>query len=88
MNKRMANRWALSGSFSWNADHLSYSVSPQNPLQAYNTREATTFWFSSFRGSYQAKYGIVISPVLRILQGQPTDRLLPLIGFERRHATP
>ena len=57
MNKRMANRWMLSGSFSWNADHLLQRDVRRTRCKRTTTPKATTFWFTSFRGSYQAKYG-------------------------------
>ena len=87
-NKRMSNHWMLSGGFSWSSSHILYAgttanASPSSPLQAYNNAANTSYWGSNFRGSYQAKYGIVISPTVRLMQGQPINRLQTLTGLNQ-----
>jgi len=83
LNKRMSRKFSVSGSFSWNSVHVGYNQQPNNPLQAYNNRENIAFWFMSYRGNYQAPFGISIAPTLRIMQGQNAYRLLPLTGLNQ-----
>ena len=81
VNKRMSRRFSVVASYGWNAVHQSYSGVPDNPLKAYNTRADVSYMSSTLRGSYQAPWGILISPAVRLLQGQPTDRTLNLTGL-------
>ena len=83
LNKRMSKKFSVSGSYSWNSVHVAYNQTPNNPLQAYNNRENVSFWFMSYRGTYQAPFGISVAPTLRIMQGQPAYRQLPLTGLNQ-----
>jgi len=86
LTKRMANHWMVVASYSWSASHILYQgttalASPQNPLQAYNNGAKTSYWGSNIRASYQAPLGIVFSPAIRLMQGQPSFRTVSLTGL-------
>ncbi len=74
VNKRMSSRWMMVGSFYWTGQHYLQNGVPTNPLMAYNNYVKDSYWTSHFSGTYQAPWGILISPILRMQQGQPTDR--------------
>ena len=74
VNKRLSNKWTLLGSFYWTGQHYLQNGVPTNPLMAYNNYVKDSYWTSHFSGTYAAPWGILISPILRMQQGQPTDR--------------
>jgi hypothetical protein len=67
MNKRYGNRWSasLGGAYTWMTDFP--NDYPQNPNQP--GAEDRTVWNFKASGSYDAPYGIRISPVLRHQSG-------------------
>jgi hypothetical protein len=67
MNKRYGNKWSanLGGSFTWLTDFP--NGFPQNPAQP--GAESRTQWNFKASGSYDAPFGIRISPVLRHQSG-------------------
>lgn len=86
-SKRQTGKWSLQGSFSnrWNRDQGNgYSgnnvrslVTPSRPNDLINTdngRHIFTVWTAKINGSYDAPYGIRITPALRFQQGQPFGR--------------
>jgi hypothetical protein len=86
-NKRQTGRWSLAGSFSkrWNNDqstayfgqNLRSLTTPSTPNDLINTdggRYDFTMWTAKVNGSYDAPYGIRITPALRFQQGQPYGR--------------
>ncbi len=85
--KRQSGKWSLQGSFSkrWNKDHdtgyfgnnLRALVTPSTPNDLINTtggRYEFTMWTMKINGSYDAPFGIRITPALRFQQGQPFGR--------------
>jgi hypothetical protein len=86
-NKRQAGRWSLQGSFSmrWNKDqdtgyfgnNLRSVDTPSTPNDLINTtngRYEFTMWTMKINGSYDAGWGIRLTPALRFQQGQPFGR--------------
>ncbi|HEX8030540.1 MAG TPA: hypothetical protein VF491_18830, partial [Vicinamibacterales bacterium] len=67
MNKRYGNRWSasLGGAYTWMTDFPNNF--PQNPAQP--GAEDRTVWNFKASGSYDAAYGIRLSPVLRHQSG-------------------
>jgi hypothetical protein len=87
MTKRQAGRWSLQASFAqrWNQDqengyfgnNLRAVTVPANPNELINTdngRYNFTMWNMKINGSFDAAYGIRITPALRYQQGQPFGR--------------
>ena len=85
--KRQAGKWSLQGSVSqrWNKDHdngyfgnnLRALTTPSTANDLINTdggRYNFTMWTMKINGSYDAPYGIRITPALRFQQGQPFGR--------------
>ncbi|HUU36485.1 MAG TPA: TonB-dependent receptor, partial [Vicinamibacterales bacterium] len=85
--KRQAGRWSLSAAFSkrWNKDHetdyfgqnLRAITTPSTANDLINTNNGRfdfTMWTAKVNGSYDAPYGIRITPALRFQQGQPYGR--------------
>ena len=85
--KRQAGKWSLQGSFSkrWNKDqdtgyfgqNLRALSTPSTPNDLINTtggRYEFTMMTMKINGSYDAPYGIRITPALRYQQGQPFGR--------------
>lgn len=74
LSKRLADRWSISANYlkTGNMDRTLV----QNPNQGINNPQKYTG--SSFKvfGSYQAPYGLMLSPVLRHQQGTPIARLV------------
>ena len=69
MNRRLANRWAaqVGGSYTWAND---FPGTPVNPNGYPNTPngtfdEPTTRWDFKLSGTYEAPYGIRVSPLVR-----------------------
>ena len=87
VTKRQAGKWSLQGSVSqrWNKDHdngyfgnnLRALTTPSTANDLINTdggRYNFTMWTMKINGSYDAPYGIRITPALRFQQGQPFGR--------------
>jgi hypothetical protein len=88
-SKRQAGRWSLQGSFSkrWNKDqetgyfgqNLRAVTTPSRPNDLINTdggRFNFSMWTAKINGSYDAPYGLRITPALRFQQGQPFGRTI------------
>ncbi len=86
-NKRQAGRWSLQGSFAlrWNEDqetayfgnNLRSLTTPSTPNDLINTdggRYNFTMWTAKINGSFDAPWGIRLTPALRVQQGQPFGR--------------
>jgi hypothetical protein len=74
MNKRLSNRWSLSGggSYTWSND---FPGNPVNPNGYPNTpngtfNEDTTRWDVKLSGTYEGPWAIKFSPLLRHQAGQ------------------
>ncbi|MGE0816049.1 MAG: TonB-dependent receptor [Vicinamibacterales bacterium] len=87
VNRRQVGRWSLAASFSqrWNKDqstayfgqNLRAITTPSTPNDLINTdggRFNFTMWTAKINGSYDAGYGIRLTPALRFQQGQPYGR--------------
>lgn len=83
LNKRMSNRWSLVASylFTWRNESWLNSAGgnnnrnvPQNPNEALNNFTDDTLATFKLFGTYQAPWGINISPVYRFQQGDPLPR--------------
>lgn len=74
VSKRMTDHWAISANYlrTWSMDQTLV----QNPNQAINNPQNYTAGSFKVFGSYQAPYGITVSPVLRHQQGAPIARLV------------
>ncbi len=85
--KRQAGKWSLAGSFSkrWNKDHstayfgqnLRAITTPSTPNDLINTADGRfefTMWTAKINGSYEAPWGVRLTPALRFQQGQPYGR--------------
>ncbi|HEY2149959.1 MAG TPA: carboxypeptidase regulatory-like domain-containing protein [Vicinamibacterales bacterium] len=88
-SKRATGRWSLSGSFSyrWNQDNsasyfgnslrgLQDVATPNDLINTDNGRYNFTTWAFKVNGTYEAKYGIRITPSLRNQSGQPYGRTI------------
>jgi hypothetical protein len=81
VNKRMSRRFQLLGSFYWTGQHYLLNGVPTNPDQAINNYVKDSYWTSHISGTYQAPWHVLISPILRMQQGQPIDRVLNVTGL-------
>mgnify|MGYP000520595529 CR=1 FL=1 len=85
--RQTRGRWSLGAGFSetWNGDQASsYSgqtvrnnVYPATPNDLINTNDGRydfTMWTAKINGSYDAGWGIRVTPALRFQQGQPYGR--------------
>ena len=88
-NKRSIGKWSLAGSFSyrWNRDNanayfgqnLRVRQDLANPNDAINTdggRYNFTLWSAKAHGTYDAPWGLKITPALRLQSGQPYGRTI------------
>jgi hypothetical protein len=86
-NRRMSGGWSLNGSYAyrWNRDNanayfgntLRVRQDVANPNDAINTedgRYAFTLWSAKINGSYDAKWGLRLTPAIRMQSGQPYAR--------------
>jgi outer membrane receptor protein involved in Fe transport len=87
-NKRQSGRWSLQGSFAirWNQDqendyfgnNLRAVDTPSTPNDLINTEDGGRYkfsvWTAKVNGSYDAGWGIRVTPALRVQQGQPFGR--------------
>ncbi len=82
LNKRMSNRWSVVASFLYTWQNESYyggvsgNAPPQNPNEALNNLTNTSLYAFKLFGSYQAPWGILVSPVFRFQAGTPIPRRL------------
>jgi len=76
VNKRMSSRFSVLGSFYWTGQHYLANGVATTPLLAINNYVKDHYWTSHFSGTYQARWGINISPILRMQQGSPLDRTM------------
>ncbi len=87
--KRQTGKWSLQGSISkrWNEDqdtgyfgqNLRAVTTPSTPNDLINTdggRYVFTMWTMKINGSYDAPFGIRLTPALRFQQGQPFGRTI------------
>jgi hypothetical protein len=85
--KRQSGRWSLQGSFSMRSNEDQDTAYFGNNLRAVNTpstpndmintdggRYNFTMWTTKINGSYDAGWGIRLTPALRFQQGQPFGR--------------
>jgi hypothetical protein len=88
-NKRQSGRWSLSAAFSkrWNKDHatayfgqnLRAVTTPSRPADLINTDDGQfvyDMWTAKVNGSYDAPWGVRITPALRFQSGQPYGRTI------------
>ncbi|MCU1383545.1 MAG: hypothetical protein JWL71_2242, partial [Acidobacteria bacterium] len=88
-SKRATGRWSMSGSFSyrWNMDNsasyfgnslraLQDVATPNDLINTDGGRYNFTTWAFKINGSYEAKYGIRITPSIRNQSGQPYGRTI------------
>jgi len=88
-NKRLSNRWSLNGAFTyrWSWDHsdayfgqnLRQRQDLSNPNEAINTdggRYVFGTWAFKIHGTYNAPWGVNITPALRTQSGQPFGRTI------------
>ena len=88
-SKRATGRWPMSGSFSyrWNMDNaasyfgnslraLQDVATPNDLINTDGGRYNFTTWAFKINGSYEAKYGIRITPSIRNQGGQPYGRTI------------
>jgi hypothetical protein len=84
-NKRQSGRWSLQGSVSirWNEDqetgyfgnNLRALTTPSTPNDLINTNDGRynfSMWTMKINGSYDAGWGIRLTPALRFQQGSPS----------------
>src|SRR4029077_17476577 len=82
-------RWSMSGSFSyrWNMDNsaryfgnslraLQDVAAPNHLINTHGGRNNFTTWAFKINGTYEAKYGIRITPSIRNQAGQPYGRTI------------
>lgn len=86
-NKRMGNRWSLNASYAyrWNRDNatgyfgntLRAAESVANPNDKINTNDGRYYfglWSSKINGTYEAPWGLRLTPAVRLQSGQPFAR--------------
>src|SRR5206468_5332593 len=87
-NKRMSNKWSLNASYAyrWNRDNatgyfgntnLRVRQDVANPNDAINTDNGQLvfgLWSAKINGSYDAPWGLKLTPALRLQSGQPYAR--------------
>lgn len=74
VNKRMTNRWSLmvAAHHLWANDNL--FGKPENPNEEIYNRYDFTNWAVKVVGTYQAPFGIIVTPLLRHQSGDPMRR--------------
>ena len=81
INKRMSSRFSVIGNITWTRTSSRIATvstagtvtngTATNPNQLYNSQQSYTTWTSHVDGTYQARWGIRLSPTLRMQKGQP-----------------
>ena len=74
LSRRMRNNWSVMTNFLYNWDRDRGFV--QNPNQDRFNDNTVTAWAFKIVGSYRARWGIVVSPVLRHQSGDPLARVV------------
>jgi hypothetical protein len=76
LNKRMSNRWSLmiAAHHLWADDTLFGKA--ENPNEALYNEYSFTNWAFKIVGTYQAPWGVVVTPLLRHQSGDPLRRVL------------
>lgn len=72
--KRMSHRWSLQTDFLYNWDRDRVHV--QNPNQERFNDSTVTIWSWKANGTYQAPWGLMVTPTLRYQAGDPLARLV------------
>ena len=88
-SKRSIGHWSMSGSFSyrWNMDNsanyfgnalrgLQDVATPQDLINTDGGRYNFTTWAFKINGTYEAKYGVRVTPSIRNQSGQPYGRTI------------
>jgi len=105
-NKRLSRKWALNASYAyrWNRDNSSAyfgntlransAQDVSNPNDAINTdngRFDFGLWAAKINGTYEAPWGLLVTPAVRIQAGQPYARIFTVTmnyGSQRFLAEP
>jgi hypothetical protein len=74
LTKRMSNRWAFQTNFLYNWDRDRGFV--QNPNQERFNDNTVTVWSWKANATWQAPWGVVITPTLRHQGGDPLSRIV------------
>jgi hypothetical protein len=74
LTKRMSNRWSLQTDFLYNWDRDRGFV--QNPNQERFNDNMVTIWSWKANGTYQAPWGINVTPTIRYQAGDPRARIV------------
>lgn len=85
VNKRMSQRWSLVGNFlhTWTFAHT-LDQTPNGPL---NNPTDTTLWAMKLFGTYQAPWGIVMTPQVLVQAGANLSRTLAGVSTTNGSAT-
>ncbi len=89
INKRLSQHFTAVGSFYWTHTDQGGAAIPSaqgggvatNPDQLINNKESYGLWQSHVDGTYEAPWGIRISPVLRMQQGTPLLETYSVTGL-------
>ncbi len=68
VNKRMSNKVMVLGSVYWTGQHCLLNGVPTSPDMAINKYVKDSYWTTHLSGTYQAPWGISVSPILRMQQ--------------------
>src|SRR5262249_43275952 len=92
--KRMSDRWSLLAAYSWTksfdnagtyfGQRVRTNNLPLTPNDMINTgggRYEFTAWTMKLHGTYEAAYGIKLTPILRYQAGQPIGRVFVATGL-------
>ena len=74
--KRMSNRWSFQTNFLYNWDRDRSFV--QNPNQERFSDNTVTLWSWKVNGTYQAPWGVMVTPTIRHQAGDPLARVVTL----------
>ncbi len=76
LTRRMSNRWSVQTNFLYNRDRDRGFV--QNPNQERFNDNTVTIWSWKINGSWQAPWGLVVTPTARYQAGDPLGRIVQL----------
>ncbi|MGQ0732871.1 MAG: carboxypeptidase regulatory-like domain-containing protein [Acidobacteriota bacterium] len=76
LTKRMSNRWSLQTNFLYNWDRDRGNV--QNPNQERFNDNTVTIWSWKANGTWQAPFGLVVTPAVRYQAGDSLARLVQI----------
>jgi len=74
LTKRLSNHWSFQTDFLYNWDRDRTHV--QNPNQERFNDNTVTLWSWKANGTYQAPWGVMVTPTLRYQAGDPRARLV------------